>query len=211
MTPPCAVKCSAGTSTVSSPLAVALADQPVAREDRELHPPETPKVKVSEKLLSRFKNIWVKRHSPQGISVCTVPGMVIEMTPAHVHMHLLVLFSAGMLAMSTVGEPGAHGAAVTGTHGTGVGTPRAADVAAIKAGFVGALHIPKGGIFTTGLESMMFAAGLFSTITRLTGRTIRDDGATPKLHCIIAPITTCFAITGNSRLDTVLYEYCVLD
>jgi hypothetical protein len=137
--------------------------------------------------------------------------MVIEMTPAQVHMHLLMLFSAGMLAMSTVGEPGAQGAAVTGTHGTGVGTPRAADVAAIKAGLVGALHIPKGGIFTTGLKSMMFAAGLFSTITRLTGRTISEDGATPKLHCIIAPMTTCFAIAGNSCFDTVLHEYCVFD
>jgi hypothetical protein len=105
-----------------------------------------------------------------------------------------MLFSAGILAMGTVGEPGAHGVEVTGTHGTGVGTPSAAAVAAIKAGFVGALHIPNGGIFTTGLKSMMFAAGLFSTITRLTGRTIRDDGAIPKLHCIIAPMTTCFAI-----------------
>jgi len=135
----------------------------------------------------------------------------MEMTPAHVHMHLLMSFSAGMLAMGTVGEPGAHGAAVTGTHGTGVGTPRAADVAAIKAGFVGALHIPKGGIFTTGLKSMMFAAGLFSTITRLTGRTIRDDGAAPKLHCIIAPMTTCFAIARNPSIDTVLNDSYVFD
>jgi putative effector of murein hydrolase len=96
--------------------------------------------------------------SPQGISVFIVPGLVIEMTPAHVHMHLLILFSAGLLAIITVGEPGAQGAAA-GTHGTGVGTPRAADVAKIKAGFVGALHMPKWGIFTTGLWSMMFAAG----------------------------------------------------
>ena len=41
----------------------------------------------------------------QGISVCTVPGLVMEMTPAHVHMHLLMLFSSGMLAIITVGEP----------------------------------------------------------------------------------------------------------
>jgi hypothetical protein len=105
-----------------------------------------------------------------------------------------------MLAIITVGAPGAHGEVVTGMHGTGVGTPRAADVAAIKAGFAGALHIPKGGIFTAGLKSMMFAAGLFSTITRLTGRTISEGGATPKLHCIIAPMTTCFAIAGYSSL-----------
>ena len=140
----------------------------------------------------------------QGISVWTVPGLVMEMTPAHVHMHLLVSFRAGMLAISAVGEPGTHGAAVTGTHGTGVGTPKAADVAAIKAGFVGALHIPKGRMFTIGLKSMMFAAGLPSTITRLAGRTISDDGATPKLHCIIAPMTTCFAIAENSFLPAPL-------
>jgi len=140
----------------------------------------------------------------QGISVVTCPGKVIDITPAHVHMHLLVSFRAGMFAIITVGDPGAHGAAVAGTHGTGVGTPRAADVAAITAGFVGALHIPNGGIFTTGLKSVMFAAGLFSTITRLAGRTISEDGATPKLHCIIAPMTTCFAILLNSFFDVLL-------
>jgi len=87
----------------------------------------------------------------QGISVVTCPGKVIDITPAHVHMHLLVSFRAGMLPISAVGEPGTHGAGITGTQGTGVGTPRAADVAAIKAGFVGALHIPNGGMFTTGM------------------------------------------------------------
>ena len=123
-----------------------------------------------------------------------VPGLVIEITPAHAHVHLLVSFRADMFPMGTVGEPGVHGAGTTGTHGAGVGTPRAAVVAAITAGLVGALHIPKGGIFTTGLSSMMLAAGLPSTITRLTGSTTRADGAAPKLHCIIAPATTCFAI-----------------
>jgi len=47
---------------------------------------------------------------------------------------------------------------------------------------------------------MMLAAGLFSAITRLTGKTISDDGATPKLHCIMALMTTCFAIVKNSFL-----------
>ena len=73
------------------------------------------------------------------------------MTPAHVHMHLLVSFKAGRLLMSTVGEPGTHGAAVAGTQGAGVGTPEAAEVAAITAGFVGALHIPNVGMLTMGL------------------------------------------------------------
>ncbi len=33
---------------------------PAAREDRKLHPPETPKEKVSEKLLSKFKKYMGK-------------------------------------------------------------------------------------------------------------------------------------------------------
>jgi hypothetical protein len=134
------------------------------------------------------------------------------MTPAHVHMHLLVSFRAGMFPMGTVGEPGAHGAGTTGTHGAGVGTPRAADVAAITAGFVGAVHIPKVGIFTTGLWSMILAAGLPSTITRLAGSTIRADGAAPNEHCIIAPATTCFAIaeTPTSILSHMWFCKIVL-
>jgi hypothetical protein len=53
----------------------------------------------------------------QGISVVTCPGKVIDITPAHVHMHLLVSFRAGMLPISAVGEPGTHGEAVAGTQG----------------------------------------------------------------------------------------------
>ena len=87
----------------------------------------------------------------QGISVVTCPGKVIDITPPHVHMHLLVSFRAGMLPISTVGDPGIHGAGVTGTHGAGVGTPKAADVAAITAGFEGALHIPNVGMLTIDL------------------------------------------------------------
>ena len=105
-----------------------------------------------------------------------------------------------MLPISTVGEPGTHGVEVTGTHGAGVGTPEAAAVAAITAGFEGALHIPNVGMLTIGLKSIMFAAGWLFTITRLAGRTIRDAGATPKLHCIMAPMTTCFDTVINSLL-----------
>jgi hypothetical protein len=49
-------------------------------------------------------------------------------------MHFDVLFKAGMLATSTVGEPGAQGAAVTGTQGIGVKAPKAAAVAAATVG-----------------------------------------------------------------------------
>jgi hypothetical protein len=79
--------------------------------------------------------------------------MVIEITPAQLHTHLLVLFKAGMPPMVTVGDPGVHGAGITGTHGCGVSTPDAAAVAVMTAGFVGALHMPNGGIFAIGLKS----------------------------------------------------------
>lgn len=59
----------------------------------------------------------------------------------------------------TVGAPGAHGAGVTGTQGMGVNTPKAAAVAAATVGLEGELHIPKGGMLTIGLPSMMVAAG----------------------------------------------------
>ena len=48
------------------------------------------------------------------------------MTPPQVHIKVEVLFSAGMFSTRTEGEPGVHGAGVTGTHGIGVNTPRAA-------------------------------------------------------------------------------------
>ena len=38
------------------------------------------------------------------------------------------LFSAGAPPTCTIGEPGVHGAAVTGTHAPGVNTPKAAEV-----------------------------------------------------------------------------------
>ncbi len=72
------------------------------------------------------------------------PGEVIEIIPPHVHMQIEVLFRAGTPPMTTVGEPGDQGAAVTGTQGTGVSTPIAAAVADATAGFAGFVHMPKG-------------------------------------------------------------------
>ncbi len=46
-----------------------------------------------------------------------------------------VSFNAGILAMVTVGDPGAHGVGVTGMQGIGVNTPNAAAVAAATIGF----------------------------------------------------------------------------
>jgi len=71
-------------------------------------------------------------------------------TPPQAHMHVEVLFKAGILAMRTVGEPGVHGATTAGTHGIGVNTPHAAAVAAATVGFEGLTHRPKGMIFAMG-------------------------------------------------------------
>src|SRR5437870_4664119 len=78
----------------------------------------------------------------QATSVCTWPGKVIWITPPQLHMHLEVLFNAGIGPIITVGEPGAQGAGVTGTQGIGVSTPRAAAVAAATIGLASDWHIP---------------------------------------------------------------------
>src|SRR3954468_9058475 len=109
------------------------------------------------------------------------------MTPPQLHINFEELFRAGMFPMRTVGAPTAQGAAVTGIHGIGVRTPRAAAVAAATMGFAMELHIPKGRTLTIGLLSMMLAAGTVA-ITRFAGSTDSALGATPKLHCIMAPM-----------------------
>lgn len=119
-----------------------------------------------------------------------VPGKLIEIDPPHAQMHCEELFSAGLLAIKTVGEPGVHGAGMTGTQGMGVSTPSAAAVAAATVGFAKDWHMPKGMMLTIGMLSMMVAAGLFSIITMAWGITIRVLGATPKLHIIVPVATT---------------------
>jgi len=111
------------------------------------------------------------------------------MTPPHAHISFDESFSVGMLPTSIVGEPGAHGAGVTGTHGIGVKTPSAAAVAAATVGFDSELHMPNGGTFVIGTLSMIVAAGV-PVSTALTGRTTSELGAAPKLHCITAPMQT---------------------
>ena len=111
------------------------------------------------------------------------------MAPPQVHINLELLFSAGMLPISTVGEPGAHGAGVTGMQGMGVNTPMAAVVAEATAGLARLLHMPKGGMLTSGIWSMMLASGVPVTV-RLVGSTTKEPGATPKLHCRVAPMQT---------------------
>jgi len=102
--------------------------------------------------------------------------------------------SAGILPINTVGAPGAQGAAVTGTQGIGVSTPKAAAVAAATVGFANDVQTPKGGMFTIGAKSMIVAAGVPVSV-RLIGNTTSEEGAAPKLHIIDAPIHTCIAIS----------------
>jgi hypothetical protein len=66
--------------------------------------------------------------------------------------------------------------------GIGVNTPRAAAVAAATCGLAGELHIPKGGMFTNGLLSMIVASGAL-LITLFAGSMVKGTGATPKEHC----------------------------
>lgn len=94
-----------------------------------------------------------------------------------------------MFATSTVEEPGAHGAVVTGMQGMGVKTPKAAAVADATDGFAIELHIAKGMIFSIGTLSMMLAMGGV-VMTFFFGRTVKERGAVPKLHLIIALLHT---------------------
>src|SRR6185436_1869208 len=120
-----------------------------------------------------------------------------------------------MLAIKTVGAPGAHGAGITGTHGIGVNAPNAAAVAAATVGFAIDEHMPNGMMFTIGLLSMMLASGVCVSVL-LTGNTASVLGAAPKLHCIVAPMHTCNAIYeflsqrfGLLLMDQTLVPFCV--
>ena len=126
----------------------------------------------------------------QGIIVLTVPAVVKAIAPPHMHKHLDVLLSAGMLAINTVGAPGTQGATVTGMQGIGTNTPKAAAVAAATMGFDGELHTPNGRMLTKGIWSMMLAAGGPSASTLLSGKTTSAEGATPNVQVISAPMET---------------------
>lgn len=65
-------------------------------------------------------------------------------------LHVEVLLSAGLLLMSTLGEPGFQGATVAGMQGVGVNTPKAAVVADAVVGNASEAHTPNGRIFTMG-------------------------------------------------------------
>jgi hypothetical protein len=114
-------------------------------------------------------------------------------TPPHMHMHVEVLFNAGIPPSIIVADPGTHGAVVAGMQGMGVNTPKAAAVAEATVGFAMDMHIPKVGIFVMGIMSMMLAAGV-PHMVRLAGRTTSEDGAMPKEHIMTAPAVTSWGM-----------------
>jgi hypothetical protein len=83
--------------------------------------------------------------------------------------------------MKTVGDVVIQGLLNAGIHGAGVNTPKAAAVIAITIGLDGELHIPKGGTFAKGMESVIFPAGK-GIKTLGMGKELKTLGATPKLH-----------------------------
>ena len=89
----------------------------------------------------------------QGMSSVACPALATLTTPAHAHMHLQLSSIAGMPLIRRFGTVGNHGV-VTGTQGFGV------PPAALTAGLVGAEHIPKVGMFTSGAKSSIVAASM---------------------------------------------------
>jgi len=81
------------------------------------------------------------------------PGALIVITPPHWQEHCESAVSAGCCCATEVGEPGVHGAGITGRHGCGVSTPCAAVVAAATCGLAIDWHMPKGATFTFGFMS----------------------------------------------------------
>lgn len=138
--------------------------------------------------------------------VVNCAGAMIWITPPQLHINFELFCNAGWPPTSTVGEPGAHGAAVTGTQGIGVSTPSAAAVAAATCGLAGQLHIPNGMTLTIGALSMMDAAGV-PDMTQAVGSTFSEEGATPNEHCSMAPVVTRMPIaqpfTHFSKFATI--------
>jgi hypothetical protein len=128
--------------------------------------------------------------------------MVIWITPPQAQLHVDPETSAGLPPIVVFAAPGFHGV-VNGTHGIGVSTPSAALVAAATVGFDRLVHIPNGGTLTIGAKSVIVAAGRPSIITRGVGSGINVDGAIPKLHWSMAPMTAFSPMTCPSLLRSL--------
>jgi hypothetical protein len=105
-----------------------------------------------------------------------------------------VEFSAGCPLINTVGDPGIHGAVVTGMHGCGVSVPNAAAVAAATWGLVGVVHKPNGGMEAIGVLSLIVAASAPPACTGAPcGMAVSVLGARPNEHVRTAPAVTWIA------------------
>jgi hypothetical protein len=119
----------------------------------------------------------------------TCPGKVMVTVPPQVHMHVESSLRAGMSVIMTHADPGTHGSTMTGIHGIGVKTPRAAEVAEATSGLASDEHIPNVGMLSMGAKSMIVATGIDEAMT-MCGVGLRTAGATPKSHIIVAPSVT---------------------
>lgn len=99
--------------------------------------------------------------------------------------------------MSVFVAPGAQGAAVAGMQGIGVKTPNAAAVADATDGLARLIQTPKGGMLEIGAKSMIVPAGILSAVTAALPVATNVDGAAPKEHIIVAPVTTWIGISPS--------------
>jgi hypothetical protein len=103
-----------------------------------------------------------------------------------------------------LGTPGAQGAGVTGVQGTGVGTPKAADVAAMKAGLLGEQHIGNGTMLVNGMLSVITPL-MSELLTMGRGVGLNTEGAPPteKMQVVTAvPATCCGMVPPCQRAPT---------
>ena len=112
--------------------------------DLFLAPPVIASVRAEMRAASRIERA-PERQAYLFTIVFIEPGFAMLMMPAHAHMHFASDVRAGFFVRSVIGFGGTQGAGVTGTHGIG------APSAEITAGFVGAVHMPNGMMFTIGM------------------------------------------------------------
>jgi hypothetical protein len=106
------------------------------------------------------------------------------MIPPQAQLQMAPEQTAGVPPIKVVAVGGCQGPAGTGTQGIGVKTPNAAAVAATTVGLERLVHIPNGGMFSSGTISSIVAAGFPSISTRLKGKTLSGAGEMPKEQSI---------------------------
>lgn len=118
------------------------------------------------------------------------PSVVNEICPSHMQVFIHDFVKAGNPCTSISGLPGIQGVVTAGTHGAGVNTPNAAEVAAMTAGLVGAEHMPNDPKLVRGTKSPIFACCSPPIIRVREGLTTSGHGTKPNVHFIMAEVTT---------------------